>query len=65
MSKTFCNQISILVLMFHINEAISALALDKENHWQIQAISKVRKGAILSPELKCITACIFIPMFIA
>ena len=51
--------------MFHINEAISALALDKENHWQIQAISKVRKCAILSPELKCITACIFVPMFMA
>ena len=33
--------------------------------WQTQAISEARKGAILSPELICITACIFILMSIA
>ena len=31
------------------------LALDKK----IQAMSEARKGVILSPELICITACIF------
>jgi len=41
------------------------VASGKKIIWQIQAISEARKGAILSPELICITACNFFPMFIA